>query len=382
MSEKTFRLGTKEIAALIAGTLLALAAMAISDPLVFFPCFGGSWMAFVVLCILNKGARLWRFVLAVIITVFLSFVAWRAYHAAQRNDSVLRAVLRFVTTTSPSPTDELRQFRDQIIESSSADSGAKLSALHSKASESAKDEEAATKREKEILQHEPLSLDSLEKARQQNEKKLEAERQQAELAKQEQEINREKQQKAFQKDFAAREQRFAAPFIPCVDYAVTALYEMLQSISPEPIISDFPGSRPSIYNSVLFKDGRFIDGEHIIRVGAHKEWEFHVVTSGNSPMMGGLHKYFGFEIRAGTASMGIGNQYRQYGNWNPANSDLRISCGAEGKDLYSEKCSFSEYQKPIQAALRQLIQSCYNHCRLTRNPTPLSPTPNTGASPH
>jgi hypothetical protein len=98
------RFGKKEFAVLIGGTLLALAGIGVSDPWIFFPCFGGSWLAFIWLCILHEGKRLWRSIVGIIITASLSLIGWRAYHAAQRNDSVLQVLLH--SSISPTPQSE------------------------------------------------------------------------------------------------------------------------------------------------------------------------------------------------------------------------------------------------------------------------------------
>jgi hypothetical protein len=292
-------------------------------------------------------------------------------------------------TPSPNYTNQitdlgkrLDKLTDAVAKSPSVDPSAQLSILkdeHDKLSEK-KDE--LTKQQRETLDEQGFTIDSLEKGRKLHLQTVEAEQKQKEVAEREAEINRQQQQKAFQQEFEAREKRFAEPYIPCTDYAVTALYELLRSISSVPISSDFPGSRPSMYNSRLLKDGRFIDGEQVIRLSSNKEWEFHIVTSGNTPIVGPpVHKYLGFQIRAGTANMSIGNEYKERGVYNPSNALLRISCRSGDKELYSETCSLSEYQRPIQAALKQLIQTRYNEFPLNGDAGQTSRTPDTDASP-
>lgn len=91
-NRKMLRLGTKETILLGAATLLALAAMAISDPWVFFPCFGGSWIAFVLLCILHEGRPWLRALCAVALTLVLAVIGWRAYESAKRSESIFQSL--------------------------------------------------------------------------------------------------------------------------------------------------------------------------------------------------------------------------------------------------------------------------------------------------
>lgn len=240
-------------------------------------------------------------------------------------------------------SEEVQKLRDDFLKSPSVSDDAKLSALKNRAAELAHEQDTFSKREKEMLKEEALSLDSMEKARKEYLERVEIEKQQQELAKRQTEIERQNAIKKAAEQNELREKEFAKQYVPIVDYAVTALANGLRDISKqssETIISDFPGDRPSIYRSTLIKDGKLVDGEHIIRVDSHTEWEFHVkITGAPRPDMPVGRRFLGFQIQAGAASVYITNPRPMM-----REPYLQVVCRAGDKELYHEDCSFSEYQ--------------------------------------
>jgi hypothetical protein len=254
-------------------------------------------------------------------------------------------------------------FSDLFAKSPHVDPDTQLEILKREHDRLSEKKNELTKQEKDSLNEQGLTLQSLEQARKSYLERVETEKRQEELAQRQKEIQDRAAAKVAQERADERKKTLSKPIIPIGDYAIDTLYEMLSKIakeSSESLYSDFSGAHPSIYNSVLQKDGMLMDGEHIIRVGSHKEWEFHVVVALPNPHMVMPLKYVGFQIQAGNAIMRVGIQYKSMGNYSLENAFLGISCRVGDKELYSETCSFSEYQKPIHAALTELIHNRYN----------------------
>jgi hypothetical protein len=254
---------------------------------------------------------------------------------------------------------KIQKLQDAFTKSPSIDDAAKVPLYQDKLAELSNKKEK-TKEEREILAQGKLTLDSLEETRKRYLEEQDIEQQQKEVELRQREIERQKAQQAGE----IQDKKFSEPLIPTVDYAIGRLFDMLREISPgEPIISNFPSDRPSIYHSEFLKDGTFIKGHHILRIGSHKAWEFHC-NCGGTDVAGYLSKYFGFSIRAGATVMMIRSD--AYGSDGVTTRHLDISCvhsddnPHERKQLYSERCSVSEYQESIQKALRELIQDRYN----------------------
>ena len=73
----------KEIILLVIGTLLAFASFKTDDPIIFFPCIGLSWAAFVFICVSHPGSLLLRVLIAIAISCVFVFVGFRTYKQPQ-----------------------------------------------------------------------------------------------------------------------------------------------------------------------------------------------------------------------------------------------------------------------------------------------------------
>jgi hypothetical protein len=73
----------KEIIVLVIGTALAFASFKTNDPVIFFPCIGASWAAFVYICATHPGPLLLRVLIAVSISCVFVFVSFRIYTPPQ-----------------------------------------------------------------------------------------------------------------------------------------------------------------------------------------------------------------------------------------------------------------------------------------------------------
>jgi hypothetical protein len=287
----------------------------------------------------------------------------------------------------------ITKLNDAIVKSPSVDPGVQVSILLDELQRIS--EKELTKPEKDILLSQALTLHSLEKGRKEYIAAAEREKRRQELADREREI---RQQQAAQLD-EGREKKFASRYVAVIDYVIATLYETLSNIakeSSEPIFTDFPGDRPSIYNSTVLRDGKLQNGIHIIRVGSHKEWEISITSPGANTDEPIARRSFQFQISAGRR-----NPFARSTDWysvltvssaaTPVTTEpvkLNVKCIARhgafsSTELYSESCSGSEYQKPIQAAIGALIQDRYNACPLGKGAPALpSITPGKEASPH
>lgn len=292
--------------------------------------------------------------------------------------------------------DEVRRLRSDMAESPNLDPTKRLSILKDEHERLSKRRQELSQQEKESFDNQELTLESLEEGKQRHLKAIEAEKRQQELATQESQIQR---QQAAQRD-EELEKRFANRYAPIVDYAIVTLHKELSKIAKEPseqISTDFSeGDRPSVHNSTILKDGKFQKGKHRISVGSHKEWEISIISPGANTDEPIARRSFDFRISAGRR-----NPDARSTDWyslltvssaaTPVTTEpveLKVLCIARHgayshTDLYSESCNESEYQKPIQGAIRALIQDRYNACPLGKgaSPTPPSSTPSKGASP-
>jgi hypothetical protein len=269
----------------------------------------------------------------------------------------------------------------------SIEADSRLSILKDENERLAKKEEL-TKAQKDTLKGQALNLQSLEEGRKHYADTVELEKRQQDNAAQQRVI--EQQQAARREE--AQQKKFATRFAPVFEYAIGTLHEMLSEIakqSSELISTDFPGDRPSIYNSTILKDGKFQKGgHHVIRVGSHEEWE--ITITGPSQDASIDRQFFQFNISAGRR-----DRLRRSTDWysiitvssdaTPVTTEpakFNVEClerhGAYSqKILFSENCAESEYQKAIQGAIGALIQDRYNAFQLGKSasPTPPSSTP-------
>jgi hypothetical protein len=72
-------LGKKELILFVAAQVLALAAIAVFDPILFACCFAAAWVLCVVLCILHSGPRWNRFWAGLVVTVLMAGVGFRIF---------------------------------------------------------------------------------------------------------------------------------------------------------------------------------------------------------------------------------------------------------------------------------------------------------------
>lgn len=251
---------------------------------------------------------------------------------------------------------QIGDVRDLNLSDPSKDSGSKLSFLKKEHDRLAEKPELTTQ-QKEVLDDQAITLDSLEAARKDTvarrdiEKKLqENEQRQAEIVRQD-----SVKKAAEAKDRGDRE--FAEKFLPIYDYAVMRLNRDLQNIaklSSEKVISNFPEEQsPSITKSDLVKDGKVGDGEHLLRLGSREGWAFRISVNGTQSIPPMQHHII-FRIEAGVASVGITAP-------RPMTSKpyLRVAYTVDKKQISQEVCDFTEYQKPIDRAIKALIDNEY-----------------------
>ncbi len=261
----------------------------------------------------------------------------------------------------------IEKLSDVLTRSPSVDSQAQLDILKDEHDKLAEKKDELTKQDKQSLNDQAITLESLESARKKAAEKLELEKRQNEIAQRQAEINRENALKESKKILERQERDVAERMMPIYQSAVTTLYEKLKGVaeqSSKAINSDFPGGdRPAFERSRLVKDGKLVGGEEIIRLGSDKEWEFHVLITGTpeqmqpQPAVGLWRPYFtAFKIQAGDSYVTITAP-------RPMARQPYLSIafvGAPGSQGAGGESSFIEYQKPIQQALTALIYDRYN----------------------
>ena len=281
-----------------------------------------------------------------------------------------------VSTETTSQTDQriagLGERIDNLVntlaQSPSVDPSTQLSILRDEHNRLSEKRDELTKQEKESLKDQALTLQSLEKGRKQHLEKVQVEKRQQELAQQQAKIEREAAQKKAQEANDLRERQFAEQYVPIVDHTITTLYRLLRDVSKEfseQVFTDFPNDHASVYDSRMLSDGKIVDGEHFIRVGSNEEWEFRVRIAGTPrPDMPVSRRYLGFHIQAGMASVQITNP-RPMTRPPFLLVSLQIQpTPKEPKELYKEECSFTDYKKPIERVLIELIKNRYNEAPL------------------
>ena len=262
---------------------------------------------------------------------------------------------------------------ETLAKSPAVDASAQLSILKEEHNRLSEKRDELTKQERASLDDQALTLQSLEKRRKQYLEKTQLEKRQTELADQQAKIERETAQKKAQEESELREKQYAERYVPIFDHVIRTLGRMLRDISKqssEEVFTDFPNGWPSIHGSAMLKDGRIVSGEHFIRVGSNKEWEFHVKTivlPPGRPVMRST-EYLRFRIEAGGASMAV--NVPQYPTIPSPLFLLLTAKQPEGgyKELYREECSLTDYKKPIERVLMELIQNRYNEAPLKPEP--------------
>lgn len=288
--------------------------------------------------------------------------------------------------------DELSRQIREFAQSPSVDSGVRLKALKQEHDELSEKKDQLTSKGREILDNQAIGLNALESGRQQYIAQLEIEKRQKEIAQQQEEIQRQDAQKRAQEELDSAARKAATSYAPIVDYAIAKLHDALSELSKEfskPLYSDFPGDRPSIYRSSLLKDQKLVDGEHIIRLGSEKDWEFRIKLYGRTKTSWRTPNpnYLGFRIESGdpaklsdqpgrVARVIITNHQSPSPPSAPLqNPMVRVAFLEGDKETYSEDCELSAYQNPVQQAIKRLIQDRYNQSPLNGGATPPSLTP-------
>jgi hypothetical protein len=81
MVEQTYgdglRFTVKEVLLTVSGTALALGSLKAEDPWVVIPMLSVAAVAFICLCVLHDGPRLYRIGVAFVIVLVLLFIGWR-----------------------------------------------------------------------------------------------------------------------------------------------------------------------------------------------------------------------------------------------------------------------------------------------------------------
>jgi hypothetical protein len=311
-----------------------------------------------------------RMSLAIFVIVFLlaGYAAWFLSYkipsakggqdSAAQND---KAISDFGT--------RLDKFTEALTRNPSIDADAKLAILKEEHDRLSTQRDELTSQEKQTLDSQALTLQSLEEGRKKYLESKELEKRQNEIAENQRQIKQQEQIKKAEKEREPEEIAFARQFAPVIDYIITTLYQMLRQISSqsgEPISSDFPNDRPSLDGSNLYKNGKIIGGKQIIRVGTSKDWEFELWVAGPrdplEPRVPTDRRRFSASIRAGLAYIVIVNPEIEPPTFRVT---LRVD-RAPGfpskpweKPLYEQGCSLSDYKKTIDQALRELIQNRY-----------------------
>jgi hypothetical protein len=266
----------------------------------------------------------------------------------------------------------LDSLTEALTRNPNVEADAKLKLLQEEQDRLSKKSEAFTEQEKETFDKQALTLQALEESRKRDLEAEEVRKQQAALATQQREIEKTERLKQSQKEIDGIEIEFAKQHAPLVAHALSTLYQMLRQIakeSGETLTTDLPNDRPSLDGSNLSKDGKLRDGQHIIRVGESKDWEFRLklygaLTPDNYHQ--GQERPFFLEVRAGLASILIRPPLRRseeetlrFEYWvDPRQNYRRMGLPYE-KPLMEEECALAECQKPVERFLMKLIQNRY-----------------------
>lgn len=110
---------------------------------------------------------------------------------------------------------------DALTQSPSVDSKAQLSILKDEHDRLSEKKDELTKNEKQILEDQAITLESLESARKDAAAKVELERRQKEIAQRQAEIERENAAKKASEAMELQERKLAQRFVPIYQYATT-----------------------------------------------------------------------------------------------------------------------------------------------------------------
>jgi hypothetical protein len=271
---------------------------------------------------------------------------------------------------------------EAVTRNPSVEADVKLSLLREQHDRLARKREELTSEQKETLEDQEVTLQSLEDGRKRHLADKELQRQQQQLAARQREITSLEATKKLEREIEPIETDFAKKYAPVIEHALTALYRMLLTIaeqSSQTISTDFPAvGQPSIYASNLLKDGKFVNAKHTIRVGSNKEWEFSFVVGGALNAAGNptkpIKRLLGLRIESGLASVNIssrGEPELQLVFWvYPPGHLTRHATRNEPQK--HEKCALSDHKKPIEEFLKALIQYRYNHSSINTE-TPKQP---------
>ena len=272
--------------------------------------------------------------------------------------------------------EEVKQLKTAIAQSPSVDPSVQIDVLKNDLDRLSKKKEDLTKQEKEILDNQAFTLQSLEAGRKKYLERLEVEKQEHEIAQRRERLEREEATKKAQRDADTRDQEFTNRHAPIIEYTITTFYRRLGEIakqSSQTIVSDFPNNPPSIYGSNLLKERKMVDGEQIVRLGDNAEWEFHLGLNSTHPRKV-YERCLNFHIRAGGTIFRVSTYPPIISSKSP--SVLRVQLHAQRSDApdrplrteYDVECSITDYEKVVEQGVVELIRNRYNEHPLPPKP--------------
>lgn len=260
----------------------------------------------------------------------------------------------------------IEKLGDAFTQNAAIDSKIQLDILKDDHDRLAERKNDLSKAERQALEEQAITLESLERGRKRSTEVAELDKRQRENAERQAQIKRDA---AAQEEQQLRSERI----LPSCRYAVIKLYEMLRTVAnlcDLQIESDFL-EKPSLEGSRLVKDGVLTPGENVIRLGTDKEWEFHVRFLPRRPTSQPGRPDWAtdeptFEIQAGRSRLAI-RDYRPSGTM-PRPPGLLTLFEAGPENRHSEQSSFKEYQGAVDRGLKDLIQDRYNVSPLAEAP--------------
>jgi hypothetical protein len=266
--------------------------------------------------------------------------------------------------------DRITKLSDALAKSPSVDPGVQLSILKNEHETLSKKREELTKQEKEALDNQALTLQSLEEGRRKHLELEDLARKERDVKSRQSKLEWEQRQRQWEEADNARDTDFSNKYIPVADYAITTLYEMLRNVSEQSgqkIVTDFPNDRASVFGSNMLQDGKIVQAQHMMRVGSNSDWEFALVTAAPVRTIQTLGRLTGswhfrteiLTIKAGSVSVTIRSDERR-----PEVLKLSFATSRDSTGITWRECPLNAYQKPIADILKELIQNRYNSAPL------------------
>ena len=164
----------------------------------------------------------------------------------------------------------LEKLNETLGRSPAIDTGAQLGILKGEHERLAEKKDELTKAEKDALEDQAITLESLEAGRKRTAEMRELEKRQKENAQRQTEIERDRQAKEALEANDRIDRGVAERLLPACRYATAKLHQMLAGIAKQSSLkleSDFPVEPPSLEQSKLMRNGKFVNGNHTIRLG-------------------------------------------------------------------------------------------------------------------